>query len=142
MNPTQFKRKKLKAERRSRDPYAPIKDEVKLVCKAAGMRYGDLTLNIRRSKKYPDSCTGHAWWTTWRVALTIGVKCDRAQIAAIVCHELAHILARGDGHGDKWKGTFVDLAFETYGARVKGDLGNQFGLHDQIIEAIREVLQQ
>jgi hypothetical protein len=44
----------------------------------------------------------------------------------IVLHELAHHMAKGDGHGPEWRGAFVFLIDECMGRQMAMVMGEQF----------------
>lgn len=100
----------MRKRKRESDPNHLLRQDYKQALHACGLYTKDWPLKLRRSKKHPQSASGHCYYRS-HIAATIGISADRAEWVALFLHEAAHAQAGyGAGHGDKWRSIFVEAA--------------------------------
>lgn len=110
----------------------------RLKCWRDRVRHARL-VTIRRSSHKRGS-SGHAYWHTGVIKITVGVEASKASIGALLLHELAHVgTPKREGHSDRWRALFVESAREGYGIEGTPEaLESSHDLHRWIRDAIEK----
>lgn len=66
-----------------------------------------------------DYVTGHARYSGTRVHFTFYEGASRAEVRALLAHELAHVIAPQKGHGEAFRRTFALVLWHGYGVPVE-----------------------
>lgn len=64
-----------------------------------------------------DGRTSGRAWSSGRIHLSIGEGANRARIVGVIAHEVAHHMAWGEGHSDRFWVCLAELVEEAYGTR-------------------------
>lgn len=93
---------------------------------------------LRRSKVRHHRVSGHCWEAN-RIVITVGLKCDAAQIKTVLVHELAHAASRcREHHGDRFRSVMLDAAREAYGIGSVEPHSQCWEFDNAIADAIRQ----
>lgn len=98
-------------------------------------------LTVSRSEVYcgPRGASGRAYYGEHRIHLTLGRDVGRVRLCGVLAHEVAHHVAWGEDHSDRYWSCFAELVLDAYGtepARVlPGEhFGNQRAIEDGIAD--------
>ena len=80
-------------------------------------RGGVAKLVVRRSKvRKRGESSGHAYWNARRIVVTLVGDADRAEVCALLAHEVAHLAAGyRDHHNATWVSLFREAVARGYG---------------------------
>lgn len=86
-----------------------------------------------------DGRTSGRAWSSGRIHLSIGEGAKRARIVGVIAHEVAHHMAWGEGHSDRFWSCLAELVLEAYGAHPARLMAGQ---HWQKQRAIEDGIEQ
>jgi hypothetical protein len=86
-----------------------------------------------------DGRTSGRAWSSGRIHLSIGEGAKRARIVGVIAHEVAHHMAWGEGHSDRFWVCLAELVEEAFGSRPARLMAGQ---HWQKQRAIEDGIEQ
>lgn len=123
-------KKKAKADEKWIRAGRDTRKEVARCARAARIAAPDLSIRARRDAH----TTGRSYGG--RVVLSLPAAATLGETLALICHEVAHEACPWDGHGQRWRAKFLELARKVYGVDPGDPGGSSHTLHDHIEAAL------